>query len=168
MKNLLLLIVMIISSSANSQVLDSIKMTPSEFVPVIVQTEGKTKNEIYAKVKSWINRTYKNPEHVLKADEVDSYIRIQGRSSFSFKYMGITQYDYDYTLEVEIKDGKYKYSISNIMLYSYPVPEYFYDKKGSLKTGKMYNRIREAFMADLNKNFYDLKDFISADTKSGW
>ena len=45
-----------------AQECDSIKMTPTDFIPIVVELKSKPGPEIYSKIKSWINRYYKNPE----------------------------------------------------------------------------------------------------------
>ncbi len=161
MKRILVIIVLFILHTAQAQVLDSIKMTNKGFMPLNVTVENKNKEEIYSKIKSWINRTFKEPAFVIKADEKDSYIRIAANSSFSFKYMGTTTYDYDYNAEIEIKDGSWSYRIFDITMYKQRIPEYFYDTKGRLKTGKMYSKIRYAFLDDINRIYFSLNDFLN-------
>lgn len=156
------LIFLLIPFLAFSQVCDSIKMNSIEFPSIVVPINTKSNSEIYAKVKSWINRNYKNPEFVTKADEANNYIKLSGSSNFSFKLMGTQTYDYLYTIEIDFKPEKYKVTFSNISFYNTKVPDYFYNN-GELRKNSNYQKIRQSLMNDLNRIHFDIYNFIKSE-----
>lgn len=147
---------------AFSQVCDSIKMNPTEFPSVVVPINSKSNSEIYSKVKSWINRNYKNPEFVTKADEANNYIKLSGSSNFSFKLMGTQTYDYFYTIQIEFKPEKYKITFSNVSIYDTNVFQYFYNK-GEFRKNSNYKKIKESLMNDINRIHFDIYNFIKSE-----
>lgn len=160
MKKLLLLLFV---ASAQAQAIDSIRNTPTEFLPVVVELPNTPKEAIYTKVKAYINRTYKNPEIVTKADEKDKYIRINGSDTYSFTYMGNNNYPLEYNLEIEIKDNKYRVKFINVedrTLHTPYMPETFYDKNGKLKTMKVKGRMLDGVLKTLNKIHFNLYIFV--------
>ncbi len=163
------LFLLLFSFTVNAQTLDSIRMKPSEFPPVIVDLPDKSSSEIYSKIKSWINRYYKNPSSVIVADEVENYVRINGATNYTFKYMGTQSYGLLYTLEIEIKDNKYKVSFLNVKspdLMTPGMPATFYDEKGGYKGKKSINeKMRNAVLLELNNVHFDLYNFINSKTK---
>ncbi len=148
------------------------KITKEGLVPIIVNVEGKTSTEIYAKTKEWIQTYYKNPSEVLKADIPNEMIRIQGYAvdGYKTKNLGMVYgYDYDYTLEIEFKDGKYKYnyvvgqfwSLGKPVTYSY---RYFIKDDGSIrKTQQLaYDTLNET----INNTSLSLYNYIIGKTKN--
>ncbi|OJX55564.1 MAG: hypothetical protein BGO88_04945 [Flavobacterium sp. 38-13] len=160
MKNYYSLAFLFIFFNMNSQI-DSLKMNVDGFPKIENQLSGVSKSEIHDRVKSWINRTFREPANVLKAEEKGSYIRIAATSSFTFKYMGNTTYDYDYNVEIDINDESWSYRIFDVSMYRQRIPEYFYDSKGRMRTGKMYLKIRESFLNDVNRIYFSLNEFIN-------
>lgn len=99
---------------------------------VVTELKGKNAEEIYKKTIEWVNINYKNPKEVIKAENLNTYLRIEGVSkyliNFNMGVLGQNNYDGRYTLEFDFKDDKYRMTIANIEYY---VP---YDKY-AIKTG---------------------------------
>ncbi len=159
------------SFSVQAQTIDSIKMTSTEYPSIVIEVPNKLKAEIYTKVKSWINRYYKNPNIVIAADEPDNYVRLNGSTSYSFKYMGTTSYSLLYSLEIELKDNRYKVKFINVKspeLKTPDMPGTFYDSKGGYKGIKSINqKMRTAVLFELNNINTDLFNYINSN-QSGW
>lgn len=146
------------------QICDSITMTKTEYPEIIVSVPDKLNSEIYSKIKSWVNRTYKNPDIVIKADELNNYIRISAIDNYSFKYMGVATYSLNYDLELYIKDNKYKLKFINVKspeLHDPNMPQNFFDSKGEIKGMKKLNlKMQKAVLLTLNMIHFDLYNFI--------
>lgn len=146
------------------QICDSIRMTKTEYPEIIVVAPNKLNTEIYSKIKSWINRTYKNPEVVIKADELNNYIRISAIDNYTFQYMGASTYSLSYDLEINIKDNKYKIQFINVKspeLRTPNMPQTFFDSKGEIKGIKKINlKMQKAVLFTLNQINFDLYNFI--------
>lgn len=147
------------------------KITKDGFAPIIVEVEGKTSAEIYAKAKEWIQTYYKNPSEVLKADIPNEMIRINGYAvdGYKTKNLGMVYgYDFDYTIEIEFKDGKYKYtyivgqfwSLGKHVLYSYRT---FFKSDNSVK--KAYQLSYDSINETANSTSFSLFDYITGKTK---
>lgn len=158
------------SASINAQVADSIKITPLEFPAIIVEVPNKTNAEIYTKIKSWINRYYKNPSLITIADEKDNYIRIHAVSKFSFKQMGLSVNDYRYDMEIEIKDGRYRIYFFNVLdtsILNGELPKTFFKKNGELYGIKKVNlSMQKGILESLNQIHFSLFNYIYS--KSDW
>lgn len=149
-----------------SQECDSIKMTITNFTPVIVELQSKQGTEIYSKIKSWINRYYKNPDIVIKADEKNSYIRMHSASTFEFRQMGLAKNNYNYDVEIQIKENKYKITFFNIIdtsIINGELPKYFFKENGDLYGFKKVNlSMQKGIINSLNEIHFDLYNFITS------
>lgn len=154
---------------------------------VITQIPDKSAAEIYTKVNDWLQKTYKNPDYVLKGAVVDDYVRFEGvnnevmcqnpENKFIFFCTKIK-----YEIEIYVKDNKYKFSVINLLKYSVGSGTYFpagwekldqtgpiiYTKKGELKG--VYKQLVNLppFFDGLNNS---LKEYIlneSAEQKENW
>jgi len=170
-KIILLLLLLFVPFIGFSQTIDSIKMTRTSFTPAIIELQGKSNNEIYSKIKSWINRNYKNPDFVIKADETNNYIRISSTSTFEFYQMGLARNNYNYDLEIEVKEDKYKIIFFNIIDTSInkgKFPNYFFKKNGELFGFKKVNiSMQKGIVKSLNEIHFELYNFINSN-KNEW
>jgi hypothetical protein len=148
------------------------KITKEGLTPIIVNVEGKTSAEIYAKAKEWVQTYYKNPSDVLKADIPNEMIRIEGYAvdGYKTKNLGVAYgYDYDYILEIEFKEGRYRYnyivgqfwSLGSRVLYGY---KYFFKDDGTIKKTQQlaYDTLNET----INNTSYSLFNYITGKTQS--
>lgn len=140
--------------------IDSIKISNSKLEESIVKVENLGAKEIYNGIKKWVFKTYKNPNLVLKSDIYNEYLRIDGVSSFSFKWMGTQTYNYSYSVSLNIKDGKYKIQFSNIDMSGKSLPDFFYDKKGERKKQKVNIDMYNSFLDNINLIHFDLYNSI--------
>lgn len=86
---------------------------------VVVNCEGKTKEELYKKAMEWINKTYNKPSEVIKAQVENDYIRFQGVSKDKYCWTNLMSFcnDIRYEVEVSFKDGKYKFAVLGLENY---------------------------------------------------
>lgn len=152
MKKLLLLSVLIVSGLVYGQ--EKFEFTKEKGLSeyVITQIPDKTASEIYIKVNEWLQKTYKNPDYVLKGSVVNDYVRFEGVSEevmcqnpdnkLIFNCIKIK-----YEIEIYVKDGRYKFSVINLNYYRPQIGNYssagwfkleqtdptIYNKKGELK-----------------------------------
>lgn len=160
-----LFILMMLPLIVTSQI-DSIKVNYPNLETKVIDVDDIPQAELYNKYKTWVKKTFKNPDYVIKSDIKDDYLRINGLSYFSFKWMGTQTYSYTYTLTVSFKDGKYKIEFSDIRMEGgKPLPEFFFDKKGSLKKQRVNNDMYHSFLQDINRLYFEIYDFIIAKDK---
>lgn len=71
---------------------------------------------LYNKTIEYINRTYKNPEKVIKGNVQDKYIRVDTYSPNVTRFKGMypQNISIDFNIEFEFKKGKVKHTYSNI------------------------------------------------------
>ncbi len=149
----------------------------------VLNLEGKTKEEIYSKTLEWINKTYKNPKEVIKAEIKDDYVRFEGVKKNLFSFLDVlmiapTYNDVRYMIEVSVKDSKIKFDIVNLEMYIAPSKysrggwspifidnktNAYFKKDGSLRTPfKEINKVSEHF----NLLQDDLKNYILNGSKT--
>ena len=91
--------------------------TPTRLIPEnnIVDFPGKNSAEIYKSLKSWVSKTYTNPDFVTKSDIPNEYLRLNGLWNIMSKGpLGKSALGVTYTLTFDIKDEKLRYNITNI------------------------------------------------------
>lgn len=149
---------------------------------IVTETPGKTKEDLYAKTLEWINKTYKNPKEVIKAEVMNDYVRFEGLKQDLYCYAPIGMAvcsNVKYQIEVYVKDGKYKFDVIEMESYSAPSKygpggwfplmannstEFFYKKDGNIKNGwKNYINAVPDYFNSLND---DLKNYLESGTKS--
>lgn len=149
---------------------------------VVAEVPGKSKEEIYTKVLEWINKTYKNPKEVLKAEVLNDYIRFEGAKSGLYCYAPLGMAvcgDVKYQIEISVKDNKYKFDVIEMQSYSQPTQytsggwnqlfsnnntEFLFKKDGSVKGGfKNYVNYIPDYFNTLND---DLKKYVESGVKS--
>ena len=175
MKNIILLLVLSVTSLSFSQETE-FKFTKyglTDFVvsPVI----GKTQNELYKKTLDWVSYTFKEPGEVVKASIENEYIRIEGFSKdlICYSYMGKRCGDTKYEIEISFKDGKYKFDVLSISEYNNMSKSImwsnfdivntsgYFDKKGEAKSS--YKFIVATVPEHFNNLNLDLKGFLISD-----
>lgn len=138
---------------------------------IIINCEGKTKEELYKKTIEWINKNYNKPSEVIKAQVENDYIRFQGvsKNEYCFHNMLTVCSDIKYEIEVSFKDGKYKFDVlelSNSYQGSYGITKWselnfanswtHFKKDGEVR--KMYSETLpriSGYFNNLNKSLYD-------------
>lgn len=81
---------------------------------IVVNCEGKTKEELYKKTVEWVNKNYNKPSEVIKAQVENDYIRFQGVSAeqvYCSNNMVKVCSNIRYNIEISFKDGKYKFAV---------------------------------------------------------
>lgn len=152
MKKFILLFTLIISLTIFGQ--EKFEFTKekglSEFV--VTQIPDKSANEIYTKVNEWLQKTYKNPDYVLKGSVINDYVRFEGVSNEVMcqnpeNKVLFTCGKIKYEIEIYVKDDRYKFSVINLSHYTPQIGTYIsagwskldqtgtviYNRKGELK-----------------------------------
>ena len=88
---------------------------------VVINLEGKSAKELYNSAIKYINKTYKNPEAVIKGKVEGEFLKFNTRSESALtgkkNFVGFTlTYDLTYTTELSFKDGKVKYEIISLQM----------------------------------------------------
>lgn len=153
MNKIILIIVGLLSSISYSQ---KFTVTPNGLKDeinidktfVVISIEDKTAKELYENAIKYINRTYKNPDEVIKGKTESEYLKFITHvpSFLTVKNGGVKmQIEANYTTEINFKDGKIKMEIIALDMFGtnggykvlftggafdgYPI----YNKKGDLK-----------------------------------
>lgn len=113
-------IVMVMSAMplASAQEQENIKPKPLSYSEV-VQVEGLSAEEIYAKARSWVATTFNSANDVTQLAE-NNKIVLKAVEEYDFKLNGMTgsHNRVNYTFTVECRDGRYKMSVTNMILTS--------------------------------------------------
>lgn len=183
MKAKLLIVALLITQFAFSQSASKYVTSKDGFTDyVVTEVPGKSKEELYTKVIEWLNKTYKNPKEVLKAEVLNDYIRFEGskQSLYCYAPLGMAVCNtVKYQVEITVKDDKYKFDVIEMQEYVAPSKyssggwfaimsnnntEFFYKKDGTVKGGfKDYINMIPAYFNSLND---DLKSYIESGMKS--
>lgn len=183
MKKTILFFGLFSSSFYFSQAATEFKVTKDGFTDFIVtEVPGKTKEDIYTKTLEWVNKTYKNPKEVLKAEILNDYIRIEGVTSGLSCYAPLGMpvcNDVKYQIEISVKDNKYKFDVIEMQEYvkssQYSTggwrslmpnnnSEIYFKKDGSVKGG--YKNYLNSIPDNFNSLNVDLKKYIETGVKS--
>lgn len=183
MKTLLLLCAFCASANFLAQIPTRYEITKDGFTDFVVSdVQGKSKDEIYRKTVEWINKTYKDPKEVIKAEVVNDYVRIEGISDGlnCSAPLGMTLcQNVRYQIEISVKDSKYKFDVIEMETYMTPstysrggwLPLYennnttfIFKKDGTIKGGwkDHYEKV-PIYFNSLNA---DLKNYIESGVKS--
>jgi len=184
MKNIVLLLILSVTSFAFSQDTD-FKFTKDGLTDfVITPVTGKTQNELYKNTLDWVSLNFKEPGEVIKANIENEYIRIEGFSKelICYSYMGKRCSDTKYEIEISFKDGKYKFDVLSISEYNNMSKSImwtnfeinntasYFDKKGEVKSS--YKFIVTTVPEHFNNLNLNLKDFLIsggiASKKNDW
>lgn len=170
MKNLILIYFITFSSIAFGQKLsvnpNGLRDEANTNNPyVVIEAEGKSAKQLYDNALNHINKSYKNPENVIKVKTEGEYIRFNTHvSSFIFvNNAGVKiPINVNYTIELSFKDGKAKLEVVDLDMYSetggykvlftggafdgYPI----YNKKGELKRPDTKSDIETYFNSQID------------------
>lgn len=127
MKNIFCLFISFISITiSQAQEIPLLKLTKNGVIPVTIEIENLTSNNIYNKTLSWVNANYLNPKDAIKENIENSKLKVEGfkRRAWWYKSMGIKNYNHMfYTIEVEFKNEAF--------IFNYEVGDFFMDEGNS-------------------------------------
>jgi hypothetical protein len=88
----------------------NIEYIDGSFQPIVVNVPGKTAEQLYNDALIWVQKSYKNPDEVLKSNIENKSIRIGGYNSSIAMVRGIMLFYYagTYSIELSFKDGRYR------------------------------------------------------------
>lgn len=152
-------------------------MSNQGFTDYVVTVCDTLSNEmIFWKTIDWINKTYKNPNDVIKSQVIGEYIILEGiaPSLCKMKIIGRTFLeDVRYRVEISFKNGRYKFDVVSLESYSmgsqYTSPgwydmkideirEHYYKENGQIQPRfKFYEVDIPKYFNELNQT---LKDYI--------
>ena len=158
MKKLFLLL-LFTSLNIYSQI-DSVKIKYPKIESTFINIDSLDSSSLYKKSKNWVKKYYNNPDFVLRSDIENEYLRINGVSNYSFKWMGTQVYSFDYTLELNFKNGKIKADFINITTEGKKVPEFFFDNKGVQKKQKVNQEMKLSMEKQINNILFDLYSYL--------
>ena len=184
MKAKLLIVALLITQFAFSQSASKYVTSKDGFTDyVVTEVPGKSKEELYTKVIEWLNKTYKNPKEVIKAQIENDYIRIEGiKSNMLCVISGASScFDVRYQIEISFKDGRYKFDVTKIEQYAPPsrvwldIPingdfKGYFKESGEIKP--MFKLLPDAFQSTFNGLNKDLESFLKSESipskKGNW
>jgi DNA polymerase sigma len=161
MKNLkTLLIALFAVLTINVSAQDSVKVTMTGPTDMTFKT-NYNKNTEYERTLRWINKSYQNPDKVIKGKADGDFVTINGFTPgvMSWKSAGMMYYyDINYHIQMTFKDSSVTYSmvIDRFSLSTAPgsnsfACSYFYKKDGTPKEG--YNELKTQLESNLTKLF---------------
>jgi len=109
---------------------------------VIIPVEGKSANELYSTALKYIQKTYKNPELVIKGNIENEYLKFDTHAKDFIVVKNSflkTPFSADYTCELSFKDGKVKFEIVSIEIYEKGKFHLFFKGQGALSGYYVYN-----------------------------
>lgn len=139
---------------------------------VVIETQGKTAEELYINAIRYINENYKNPDEVMKGKTENEYLRFE---TFVPNFTKVNNsgakitVNLKYTTELRFKDDKVRYEITDI---SIPARDYPYEAVftgGALsgypifrkKDGKLrLPETKEDIETHFNNRILNLKNFL--------
>lgn len=143
---------------------------------VVTEVDTLSANYMYNKTIDWVNVTYSNPDHVLKASIPNEMLRINAfqQGFFAMKGFGTTYYDISYYIEFHFKEGRYKFDFvvtdrtSGGQQLLFSEKSFFKKKDGSLKTN--YNMAFETFNQSLKYLYLSHYNYITGQSsdKGDW
>lgn len=174
MRKLFCLFVLVSSFAFGQNKLQLSKDGSSE---IVTEVPNATAEQLFLKTKEWIQKTYKNPNSVLKAEIKDDMIRIEGFQQGFFYVKSIVKqiYDIQYTIEINFKDGKYKFAFvpGQISYKGSPNNGFniddFFKEDGSVR--KLYQASYDSATVSLNDLYLAHYNYITGQTtdkKEDW
>ncbi|WP_289659536.1 DUF4468 domain-containing protein [Flavobacterium panacagri] len=168
----------ILLSTINGFCQKNVELTASGITPVVTEVQNATAEQLYLKTFDWIQKNYKRPNEVIKADKTNEMIRIEGFSKEFFfqKSLGTNYYGVLYTIEFEFKEGRYRFSFTPEEITSkgqkmafLSSPADFFKKDGSAKS--IYKSSIDSFTAAVQELYISHYNFVSGKTdqsSSNW
>lgn len=152
----------------------------------IIEIPGKSSAEIYKELLNYINKTYKNPDEVIKAQTQNSYLRFEfvdyNMAFFKRAWVNIN-IGGKTSVEIDVKDGKVRISSITPTLYvnadDIANRQGFYIT-GGMSTNSLYNKklkpkkeMTKGEVKSQLENYYNLFieniiSFISETKKNDW
>lgn len=105
MKTLIIILAIIITDLTFGQEL-TMTSTGTQTVS-IVEIPNKSQSELFNSTLDWINKTYKNPNHVIVGTSENQYIRFNGSNGTD-----------TYSILIDFKDGKYRLELLDYQFHS--------------------------------------------------
>lgn len=146
---------------------------------VVINVEGKNSKQLYENALRFVNKTYENPDKVIKAQMANEYLKISTHvTDFliiknSFAKVAISG---DYTIELTFKDNKVKFDVVSINMYDRSRKYnllfkgegalsgyYIYNKKDELKKPEAKIDLENFFNTQISNLSEYLKKDISDD-----
>jgi len=134
---------------------------------VVINIDGKSKEEIYNKAINWVKETYKNPDLVLKMKIENEKLRIDAVAPDLLKVRGFKS-NLNYVIDVSFKDNKYRFEIVSL-LYENSTD---YKKIPNFKTDKKMIKNFGTTPIDIENHFNNLnqslKDYVIGSADAEW
>lgn len=177
-KSLVLLVSMIKSIEKDSK---KLYLTPDGFKDfVVIDCKGQSAKDLYLNSIKYINRMYKNPNKVIKAQIDNEYLKFETYVEKISKVESVMSLNISclYTVELSFKDNKFKYQIISMEMkinQNNPSPYYLV---GSPMMGlPVYNKklelirpeVKEDFENYFNDEVINIRNFLtSANNLNDW
>ena len=179
MKKITIIIIVffgIITNAQNSEIIiTKLSGNGSLTGEVITSINNKTNSEIYNNTIEWISYKYRNTESVIQSKIDDKMIRFSGISSSVIGPYMSYWFDLSYVIQVDIKEGRIRFSVYDLKQVSQRSPytktplEVMF-KKGQIKKGKKYLKVKDQVDLHLSVLLISLKQFIEggAEINDDW
>ena len=178
MKTKLLLLFILSCATIQAQEIPKFEITKQGIESIVVNVDSLSKSEMYNRIISWTNKSFKNPKEVIVGDVKDESIRINGFEKNSYEHKifmaGNKWGDVKFTIFIEFKEGKYRLKIQITKLFDAAGnifdfnPKSYYKGSGDVRKGRTLER--ESLNKFLNKYSTILYEEIigKAEVKDKW
>ncbi len=169
-----LFILFLLHGQVHGQDYSKFVLTKDGVEPIVVQFDSMSAPVLYAKAYKWVQKSYKNPEKVLKTNLQGEEIRVEAykEGAFFYKQFGKPYYfDIEYSFTIQLKDKKIRLiytpsqiwtSLSSRALFSYSS---FFKKTGELKD--VYRDAKPSMEQTMNDLVKSLCDYLNNKTSGG-
>jgi len=144
---------------------------------LVLKFDSLTAKQLYDNAIKYINKTYTNPDQVIKGKTENEYLRyITHVASFIMIKSGLSRvkFDADYTVELNFKEGKVRYEITSLDMENSGgwklkitgggFAWYIYNKNGELKKEDAKKDIEQYF----NYRIKSLTETLNGRIKENW
>ncbi len=179
MKKIILLIILfpviVVNAQNSTTIITKLSGNGQLMGEAIISISNKNKSEIYQNTIEWISYNYRNTESVIQSKIDNKMIRFNGMSSSVIGPYMSYWFDLFYVIQIDIKNDKIRFSVSDLKQVSQRSPytktplEFMY-KKGVIKKGKKYLKVKEQVDIQLTVLLISLKNFIEggAEINDDW
>ncbi|WP_336689372.1 MULTISPECIES: DUF4468 domain-containing protein [unclassified Chryseobacterium] len=159
MKKLFSTFILFLAVTLNSQI--KVTAAPEELMlsENVIKIDSLTSDQIYKNSIKWVNRTFKNPDIVLKSQIPGELVRIHSVWKIPSKgVFGNTILQLSYSMQVDIKDGRVRITVNDLK----GVDRFVYsacfrgsgEKRQTNESQRFFNDI-ETYTADFLNNFIE-------------
>ncbi len=148
--------------------------TRAAYFQKVIETEGKSKEDLYILAETWIKNTYRSPEDVIKAQIDKTMIRGEGFQSNGVRLTGNVYSDMIYMFKIDSKDNRVRFTVFDIKAMTdfgrIEVSSYILKKDGAERSTNQARYVKESVTSHANSLALSFENSILgvSDTEDEW